>query len=711
MHFASLNALWFLSALPIIAGLYLLKRHYLDKEVPSQLLWKRALQQLEANRPWQRLQKQLLLWLQLLAALLMVGALMKPFVPAWDHAAAKPHVWFVLDASGSMQALTGVSTRMEQAKRQILSFAKEHAAYSTYSLLVIKDQPHIALQNQSDLKLLEEALSEVDPSYGHAAYMETLSLASALTRDEKNAEVRVYSDCEWTESAEGIVFSVPVTVEKLDTSNSAGNVSILQFGVNHSSEGDEEQAVAVYKNWGAEPVSFRAALYAETKAPVIQQVMLQAGEQQSMYWNHLSPASYYQLQIDSNDALEMDNIAYAFAEYRERRRALYVGKDNLFLEKALSLAKVDVIKSQRGADGTYSLPSGRDQDLIILNGVMDSEIAGNEWGKMIREEPVLSIPPADDTQGALNSASAEPPFQLTDHPVTRLLQWQDVHVSKIGHAVLNTSSTDLTWAKAIISTRNQPLLLAGEQMGVSRLLFAFSLEQSDLPLRAEFPILIQNAVSWLTNQAGGNLGRRTASEQLEMAISPESVKAEWQRVSSPEMHRPEGQRLSATDETRNAGQVTDASEILETRRSSSPSKSKNEQHAGVSAVTSDDRAMSDSEEVHPIGKTVNGLSSVQKVPAIPGLYKFVEYDRSGAVIQSRLLESILDPRESRIGTTVDLKLVTDSEHVGPAVGADSPSLLTSSDKESASNASMMTWITAFILALLLVEWEVYRRGY
>ena len=47
----------FALALPAILLMYLLKRRYPETEIASHLLWRRALREQEANRPWQRLRR------------------------------------------------------------------------------------------------------------------------------------------------------------------------------------------------------------------------------------------------------------------------------------------------------------------------------------------------------------------------------------------------------------------------------------------------------------------------------------------------------------------------------------------------------------------------------------------------------------------------------------------------------------------------------
>src|SRR6266550_4321559 len=67
-----------LLAVPIIV-LYMLKLRRREVEVSSTLLWQLLLRDREANAPWQRLRRNLLLILQLLLLIALVLALARPF--------------------------------------------------------------------------------------------------------------------------------------------------------------------------------------------------------------------------------------------------------------------------------------------------------------------------------------------------------------------------------------------------------------------------------------------------------------------------------------------------------------------------------------------------------------------------------------------------------------------------------------------------------
>ena len=82
IRFLSPGFAWMLAAPVMIVVLYLLRRRFLPRQVPSVFLWRKSVKDYAANRPFQRLMKSLLLPLQILAALALALALMRPAIPA-----------------------------------------------------------------------------------------------------------------------------------------------------------------------------------------------------------------------------------------------------------------------------------------------------------------------------------------------------------------------------------------------------------------------------------------------------------------------------------------------------------------------------------------------------------------------------------------------------------------------------------------------------
>ena len=110
--FAAPQCAWFLLIPAGIVVLYLLRRKYLPKQVPSTFLWKAAVRDHAANKPLQRLRKNLLLPVQILAALVLALSLMQPNLAGGKAS----RTVMIFDLSGSMQTVSNGKSRLEEAK-------------------------------------------------------------------------------------------------------------------------------------------------------------------------------------------------------------------------------------------------------------------------------------------------------------------------------------------------------------------------------------------------------------------------------------------------------------------------------------------------------------------------------------------------------------------------------------------------------------------
>src|SRR4051794_13398457 len=80
MHFANpLNLLWLLPIPALIVVMYILKLRRKDVIVSSTFLWQQVIRDVQANAPFQKLRRNLLLLLQLIIAGLIIFALARPF--------------------------------------------------------------------------------------------------------------------------------------------------------------------------------------------------------------------------------------------------------------------------------------------------------------------------------------------------------------------------------------------------------------------------------------------------------------------------------------------------------------------------------------------------------------------------------------------------------------------------------------------------------
>lgn len=100
---------------PLLVSLYFLKLRRKPMAVPSTLLWRKSVQDLQVNAPWQRIRNNLLLWLQLLILALLLIAMARPTQPAVADPGSR--VVIVIDRSASMNTLDmNGESRLQAAK-------------------------------------------------------------------------------------------------------------------------------------------------------------------------------------------------------------------------------------------------------------------------------------------------------------------------------------------------------------------------------------------------------------------------------------------------------------------------------------------------------------------------------------------------------------------------------------------------------------------
>ena len=143
MHFAQplLGGLALL-AVPIILLMYLLKQKYKEKQVPSLYLWEKVLTQTKAQEPWQKLRKNLLMFLQIAATVLLALALSGPYL--MGKIQVRDYI-IGLDCSLSMQATDVEKSRFDAAKADLMELLENTAPGSRFSLVMLTDTPTLAV--------------------------------------------------------------------------------------------------------------------------------------------------------------------------------------------------------------------------------------------------------------------------------------------------------------------------------------------------------------------------------------------------------------------------------------------------------------------------------------------------------------------------------------------------------------------------------------
>src|SRR6187397_1214886 len=147
MSFLSPLALLGLLFAPVVVAMYLLKLRRDEHVVPSTLLWSRLVADVEANAPWQRLRRSLLLLLQLLLVIALALLAARPFLER--PAGLARDIVLVIDTSASMAATDVLPNRLEVAKQVAIDALKDLPTGGKVSLIAADRTARIVVNESS----------------------------------------------------------------------------------------------------------------------------------------------------------------------------------------------------------------------------------------------------------------------------------------------------------------------------------------------------------------------------------------------------------------------------------------------------------------------------------------------------------------------------------------------------------------------------------
>ncbi len=462
-----------LLAAPIVL-LYLLRLHRRNVPVPSLLLWEAVLADRYANRPWQKLRRNWLLFLQLLILLALVCGMARPALPA--PLTFHGQVIVLLDASASMQArdADGVS-RFEIAQRELRRLAATLDPGDRVALISVGPTPGLLLQG-GDATAFRRVLESAVPADGPADWRAAAALAAGLASGE-NIHTVLVTDAAVTETLPAL----PGVVHLIAVPRGAANVGIVAFALRRAAA----DLTAFVRLFNDGPATTRTlALYADGTLVERRAVELPTEGAAAFTFTSLPALTWIEARLEETDALAVDDRAWIVLTADGGGRALLVTPGNRFLAQALRTLP-DLPLSQAT---TLDPGVADDYGVVVVDGPVTTTLpAANLW--LIAPgtgapcgEPGTVVTPTLGVRGRWS------------HPLLQYVEWADVHVAR---ARFYTVPDD---AEVLVETAAGPLLWIIERPGQRLVCTAFDLHDSDLPLRLAFPILTANVVGWLMPQ-------------------------------------------------------------------------------------------------------------------------------------------------------------------------------------------------------------------
>lgn len=541
---------------PAILSLYFLKLKRHESVVPSTMLWKRAIEDLHVNSLWQKLRKNLLLYLQLLFVGLLILACIRPGWSGMNRLGERRI--YIIDHSASMQASDSKPSRLEVARGKAMKLIQDAASNDSAMVIATSDRASVEQGFTNNRSLLEKAVERIEPTAQLTDVSEAFRVAAGLANPgrmsfEDNVDIQVADAVPAT-----VYFLSDGAIGELDESEfgqlkieyvpignpDTPNAGILSFAIQRT-ETQEAQAnpgsISAFARMiqhGSQAIECTASLYWNDSLVDAQKVQLQPEQETGIQFELQGIESgTLKLQLDHADALPLDNVAYAAIRPDRQVSILLVTAGNTALETALrtqritQIAKVQIEPISYLASQDYQTNASEAKyDLILYDSCSPEKMPASST-LFLGSVPPADIQPTVGLEATDSSPSAIEPEETPkwtfgelsgpvivldvnrSHPISQYLEMASVGIVE-GRTVRPPSSGAI-----LMISDNGPLFAIAPRGPYQDAVLGFDIVRpsaegmeinSDWGIKRSFPVFVLSAVE---NLAGGITEASAASVQ------------------------------------------------------------------------------------------------------------------------------------------------------------------------------------------------------
>lgn len=527
----------------MLCALHLLGRRRRRIVVPFLPLWVPTEGGRAVSADWaRRLRRVGALILQLSILSLVLIAAGDPVVPG---AAAIPRtVVLLIDRSASMQARDEPGTRLGRARE--LGRAIVDGLETGERMLIASFGAHFSTDTgfERDHHRLKAALDAIRPSEEPGELLEALTAAAALVRGSgrdggpgrrslgSRPTIILIGDLGGVErggdgaarlAAELADLEVDMDVRFLPVGRRSDNLAIVAFSARRDPvDPSAAELVVVTQSFRTTPATVTLAVRDLTRPSSTawrarRVVRLEPGARVVTTLSGMLPAPRFEAVIEgASDDLPLDDRAYAALAPAPRRAVLVVGSPDLYLDAAL-LGMASEVQMHRIPASELEDPR-RDwarpelwarYDLVIFDGVTPNHPPDS--GRF-----VFIDPSGPGSPWPAHGSVADPVITdvMREHAIVKHLGLSDLNVATARRLTLQGGDV------AVASSLGAPLIVARDRPGLREIGLAFDLRRSDLPLRTAFPLLLSNALGWLTQRPSEEGLSHATGQTIRIEVRP-----------------------------------------------------------------------------------------------------------------------------------------------------------------------------------------------
>ncbi len=482
MKFALPLGLLGLLAIIALILIYILKPKYQDKKVSSTYVWKLSLRYQKRKVPLQWLKSSLLLIVQILIIISIAFMMAQPLVVLATKTGEKI---VVLEASASMLAEDGGKSRFNRAVSEIGALAEKTTAEDDkFTVILADDEPDFIIRRSNSASFIKQKLSEAKCSLGGANLDDAMSLAQGVLRENPQAEVYLYTDCDYADAGK---------VKVVNMARSEWNAAVLDFSAKKEKGKYVFTAEIASYGKGAE-IAVNLNVNGISRLPLLARCEKDGTTQ--VVWDTLDLSEYQSADVHlvAEDSFVYDNEFYIYNGNTEKFKVQLESANPGFINSALhSVARcqVDLV-----SENSPAKTSG--YDLYVYDGTLPNEVPTD--GAVWLINPPKDIPEAKwGISFVSNAQKNDKGFKFSADNANSETYKQIMK----GVSVASMQATQYSRVQSyggyesILKCDNRPVLFAKNDNGLKTVVFAFDLHFSTLPvLLIDFPLLINNLCNY-----------------------------------------------------------------------------------------------------------------------------------------------------------------------------------------------------------------------
>ena len=465
---------------------YFFRKKYVKQSVSSTLFWQEAMKETKASPYLQHLQRNALFYLQMLAMLLLVLALLQPY---WKtKSLAGEQIVFIVDTSATMQVNANNSTSLfEQHKEKMLQLVDELAG-KPLTIITTGNEPTVLLRQEMNTEQMIQEIEKLEISYEAENMSKSLDFAQSFFQN-KATSVYIFTDKIERQSLPLQYENVSWNVEALTTD--VTNVSIKRFGATETATGIS--ALVQLENQSDKEFVTELTISSEDKKLVTEEVVLPPNETITLSFDQLGTSAYMIASIEVQDSYVLDNKTTVFMQDQ---------LSNVFIDSSIhslvrtAFQSLDINVSSVPPEQVGQL---KEEGIIVTNQIgMDSETV----------KPTLYIGRNDASPQEVNGV-----VETSESPLFAFADLSDIYVSSVYPPVEGYTT--------IATVGKDPFI---QTSPTGDILILSDIQMTDWPLSPTFPLFMWSVKEQLST-GSDYIGTFTPNERKPLSLG---ATEEWE---------------------------------------------------------------------------------------------------------------------------------------------------------------------------------------